>query len=80
MAAGRISGVVCDQPTAVTYALDKKEYSKKFKIVGKPFTTEAYGIVVKKGNKDLVALLNKGIASVQKKKIDVQIKKKWHLK
>ena len=80
MAAGRISGVVCDQPTAVTYALDKKEYSKKFKIVGKPFTTEAYGIVVKKGNKDLVALLNKGIASVQKKKIDAQIKKKWHLK
>lgn len=80
MAAGRISGVVCDQPTAVTYALDKKEYSKKFKIVGKPFTTEAYGIVVKKGNKDLVALLNKGIASVQKKKIDVQLRKKWHLK
>ncbi len=80
MAAGRISGVVCDQPTAVTYALDKKEYSKKFKIVGQPFTKEAYGIVVKKGNKDLVALLNKGIAGVQKKKIDQQLKKKWHLK
>ncbi|GAW66580.1 amino acid ABC transporter substrate-binding protein [Geoanaerobacter pelophilus] len=80
MAAGRISGVVCDQPTAVTYAFDKKEYSKKFKIVGQPFTKEAYGIVVKKGNKDLVALLNKGIAGVQKKKIDQQLKKKWHLK
>ena len=80
MAAGRISGVVCDQPTAVTYALDKKEYSNKFKIVGKPFTTEAYGIVVKKGNKELLNLLNKGIASVQKKKIDAQLKKNWHLK
>lgn len=80
MAAGRISGVVCDQPTAVTYALDKKEYSNKFKIVGQPFTKEAYGIVVKKGNKELVDQLNKGIAAVQKKKIDQQLKKKWHLK
>ncbi|HBA86475.1 MAG TPA: basic amino acid ABC transporter substrate-binding protein [Geobacter sp.] len=80
MAAGRIAGVVCDEPTAVTYALQKKEYSSKFKIVGKPFTKEAYGIVVKKGNKELVDLLNKGIAAVQKKKIDAQIKKKWQLK
>ncbi|GFO63559.1 basic amino acid ABC transporter substrate-binding protein [Geomonas paludis] len=80
MAAGRIAGVVCDEPTAITYALQKKEYSSKFKIVGKSFTKEAYGIVVKKGNKDLVAQLNKGIAAVQKKKIDVQLKKKWQLK
>ena len=80
MAAGRISGVVCDNPTAVTYALQKKEYSSKFKIVGKPFTREAYGIVVKKGNKELVAQLNKGIMAVQKKKIDLKLKKKWQLK
>lgn len=80
MAAGRIAGVVCDEPTAITYALQKKEYNTKFKIVGKPFTKEAYGIVVKKGNKQLVDQLNKGIASVQKKKIDVQLKKKWQLK
>jgi polar amino acid transport system substrate-binding protein len=80
MAAGRIAGVVCDEPTAITYALQKKEYNTKLKVVGKPFTTEAYGIVVKKGNKDLVALLNKGIAGVQKKKIDQQLKKKWQLK
>lgn len=80
MAAGRIAGVVCDEPTAITYALQKKEYSSKFKIVGKSFTKEAYGIVVKKGNKDLVAQLNKGIVAVQKKKIDTQLKKKWQLK
>ncbi len=79
MAAGRIAGVVCDNPTAVTYALQKKEYSSKFKIVGKPFTKEAYGIVVKKGNKALVADLNKGILAVQKKKIDLKLKKKWQL-
>jgi polar amino acid transport system substrate-binding protein len=77
MAAGRIVGVVCDEPTAIIYALQKKEYNTKFKIVGKPFTKEAYGIVVKKGNKDLVALINKGIDAVKKKKIDQQLKKKW---
>jgi len=77
MAAGRISGVVCDETTAIIYAMQKKEYSAKFKIVGKPFTKEAYGIVVKKGNKDLVALINKGITAAKKKKIDEQLKKKW---
>jgi polar amino acid transport system substrate-binding protein len=77
MAAGRIAGVVCDEPTAIIYALQKKEYNTKFKIVGKPFTKEAYGIVVKKGNKELVALINKGIVAVKKKKIDEQLKKKW---
>jgi len=77
MAAGRIAGVVCDEPTAIIYALQKAEYKAKFKIVGKPFTKEAYGIVVKKGNKELLALINKGITAVKKKKIDVGLRKKW---
>ncbi|HJV36883.1 basic amino acid ABC transporter substrate-binding protein [Geomonas sp.] len=77
MAAGRIQGVVCDEPTAIIYALQKQEYKAKFKIAGKPFTKEAYGICVKKGNKELVALLNKGITAVKAKKIDQQLKKKW---
>jgi len=77
MAAGRIGGVVCDEPTAIIYALQKDEYKDKFKIVGKAFTKEAYGIVVKKGNKELVDLINKGIKAVKAKKTDVAIKKKW---
>ena len=77
MAAGRISGVVCDEPVAAHFALQKKEYKEKFKIVGKPFTKEGYGIVVKKGNKELVALLNKGIKAVKAKKLDTKIHTKW---
>jgi len=77
MAAGRISGVVCDEPVAAHFALQKKEYKDKFKIVGKSFTKEAYGMVVKKGNKDLVALLNKGIKAVKAKKLDAKIHAKW---
>lgn len=77
MAAGRISGVVCDEPVAVQFALQKAEYKEKFKIVGSSFTTEAYGFVVKKGNAALVELLNKGIAAVKAKKLDEQLRAKW---
>lgn len=77
MAAGRITGVVCDEPVAAHFALQKQEYKEKFKIVGKPFTKEGYGIVVKKGNKELVDLLNKGIKAVKAKKLDTKIHTKW---
>ena len=77
MAAGRIDGVVCDTPIAANYALQKESYKGKFKIVGQPFTQENYGIVVKKGNTELVELLNKGIKAVQAKGIDKELEKKW---
>ncbi|MRR07960.1 MAG: transporter substrate-binding domain-containing protein, partial [Deltaproteobacteria bacterium] len=77
MAAGRIEGVVCDNPTAANFALQNKDYKAKFKIVGDPFTQENYGIVVKKGNKELVDLFNKGIKAVKAKGLDKQFEKKW---
>lgn len=77
MAAGRIAGVVCDEPTAAHYALQKTEYKNKFKIVGKSFTAESYGIVVKRGDKELLALINRGIKAVKAKKVDEQLRKKW---
>ena len=77
MVAGRIAGVVCDEPTAAHYALQRSEYKAKFKIVGAAFTQESYGFVVKKGNQELVDLLNKGIKAVKAKKIDEQLRKKW---
>ena len=77
MVAGRIAGVVCDEPTAAHYALQRSEYKAKFKIAGEPFTQESYGFVVKKGNQELVDLLNKGIKAVKAKRIDEQLRKKW---
>jgi len=77
MAAGRIHGVVCDTPVAADYALQRKEYKDKFKIVGEPFTDEYYGVVVKKGNTELLDLINKGIKAVQAKGIDKQIEAQW---
>lgn len=77
MAAGRLGGVVCDEPTAAHYALQRAEYKAKFKIVGDTFTQESYGFVVKKGNAQLAELLNKGIKAVKAKGIDEQLRKKW---
>lgn len=77
MAAGRIEGVVCDNPTAANFALQNKDYKAKFKIVGKPLTSENYGIVVKKGNKELVDLFNKGIKAVKAKGLDKKFEAKW---
>ena len=77
MAAGRISGVVCDTPVAADYALQRQEYKERFKIVGQPFTEEYYGIVVRKGNKKVLDMINKGIAAVKAKGTDKQIEEKW---
>jgi len=77
MAAGRVVGVVCDTPVAADYALQRDEYKDKFKIVGEPFTEEYYGIAVKKGDKELLDLINKGIKAVQDKGIDKKLEAKW---
>jgi len=77
MVAGRIDGVVCDTPVAANYALQRDEYKDKFVIVGEPFTEEYYGIVVQKGNKKYLDLINKGIKAVQEKELNKELEKKW---
>ena len=38
---------------------------------------EYYGIAVKKGNKEVLDLINKGIEAVQAKGIDKELRAKW---
>jgi polar amino acid transport system substrate-binding protein len=75
---GRIDGVVCDDPVAAQYALQKAEYAAKLKIAAVLDTgDEYYGVAVKKGNKEVLDLLNKGIKAVQEKGIDKELHAKW---
>ncbi len=75
---GRIDGVVCDDPVAALYALKKADYAAKLKIAAILETgDEFYCVAVKKGNQELLELLNKGIAAVQAKGIDKELRKKW---
>ncbi|HNT74860.1 MAG TPA: basic amino acid ABC transporter substrate-binding protein [Anaerolineae bacterium] len=77
LVAGRIDALVCDTPVAADYALQREEYKAKLKIVGDPFTDEQYGILVQKGNADLLALINKGLKAVQDKGVDKQLEDQW---
>jgi polar amino acid transport system substrate-binding protein len=74
---GRIQAVVCDTPVAAQYALQNDKYKASLKIVGKPFTDEYYGIVVKKGNKALLDLINAGLKKVKDSGKVAEIEKKW---
>ena len=74
---GRIAAVVCDDPVAANYALDKYKDKLKIAAILKTDKVENYGFAVKKGNKKVLDLLNKGIEAVKAKGIDQQLQKKW---
>ncbi len=74
---GRIAAVVCDDPVAANYALDKYKDNLKIGSIIETGAAENYGVAVKKGNADLLALVNKGIAAVKAKGMDQELKKKW---
>ncbi len=77
LAAGRIDGIVCDTPVAADYALQAADYKGKFKIVGKPFTEEVYGVAVKKGNTKVLDLINKGLQKVIDNGTEKTLEDKW---
>jgi polar amino acid transport system substrate-binding protein len=79
LAIGRINAVVMDSPTAASYVLQNDKYKAKLKIVGKPFTTEEYGIAVKKGNAQALDMINKGLDVVIKDGTIAKLSKKWGL-
>lgn len=83
LAEGKVDGVLCDTPVAINYSFLKDAYKGKFAIasektvLGKPSATEDYAIVVKKGNTEVLALLNKGIKAIDAKEISSRLKAKW---
>ncbi len=77
MKAGKVQGVVCDSPVAASYCLMKDEYKGKFVMTGEQFTREDYGIVVKKGNKELLDKINHGIADMKAKGVQQKLTAKW---
>ncbi|SDN27316.1 amino acid ABC transporter substrate-binding protein, PAAT family (TC 3.A.1.3.-) [Desulfonauticus submarinus] len=75
---GRLDGVICDDPVAANYALREKNFAKKLKIAAIiEAGDEYYGIAIRKGNKEVLDLINKGIKAVKEKGIEDQLKKKW---
>lgn len=77
LVAGRIDAVVVDTPVAANYALQREEYQERLKIVGEPFTDEYYGIVVQKGNDELLQMINDGLAAVQDEGLNEELATEW---
>jgi polar amino acid transport system substrate-binding protein len=77
LANGRIDGVVVDNPTAASYALQNDKYKGKLKTVGTPFTEEYYGVAVKKGNQKVLDLINAGLKKVFDSGANKAIEDKW---
>ncbi|ACV68633.1 basic amino acid ABC transporter substrate-binding protein [Desulfohalobium retbaense] len=76
---GRLAGVVCDDPVAANYAKQEEGFSDALKIAAilESDTEEYYGIALKKGNEDLLKLINKGIRAVKDKGLDAELRAKW---
>src|SRR5271157_1211609 len=77
LANGRIDGVVVDNPTAASYALQNDKYKGKLKLVGTPFTEEYYGVAVKKGNTKVLDMINAGLKKVLDSGANKAIEDKW---
>lgn len=71
---GDVDAVIIDKPVGEAY-LSKKP--GKTKIVGKTMNAEAYALAVKKGNKELLEKLNKGLEAIKKSGEFDKLKKKW---
>jgi polar amino acid transport system substrate-binding protein len=77
LANGRIDSVVADTPVAADFALMNPNYKGKFKIVGEPFTEEFYGVAIKKGNKEILDTINRGLNEVLNTRTYEKIEDKW---
>ena len=77
LANGRIAGVVADAPIAADFVLQNDEYKSKLKIVGVPFTDEYYGVAVKKGNQEILDLINAGLKKVIDSGKAKELEDKW---
>jgi len=63
--AGGVDAVVADNGVVIHYVANNT--GAKFKTVAdtKSFAPEQYGIAVKKGNAELLAMVNKGVAAIK---------------
>lgn len=74
---GKVAAVVTTTPIAAQYALQNTKYKGVMKILGQSLTDEYYGIAVKKGNKDLLDKINKGVAVVKANGRMNELMAKW---
>lgn len=77
---GTIDALLCDSPVAIGCTAGSTSSSlciASLDILDAKECVEEYGIVCRKGNRELVELINKGLASVKAKKLDNEFALRW---
>mgnify|MGYP006294561971 CR=1 FL=1 len=69
----RLDAVVNDYPVTARYVQQNPEV----KIVGEPFTSEKYGIAVRKGDDKLLTKVNEALKKIKENGTYEEIKNKW---
>lgn len=72
----KVDAVVGDEPV-INYFIEKLDMKDDFKILDKPIIEEEAVLAVKKGEKELLSILNKGIYQLKKKKVTEKVQEKW---
>jgi polar amino acid transport system substrate-binding protein len=73
LTAGDIDAIILDFPPAA----DAAKKHQEVKIVGDPFTSEFYGVMVKKGNSGLVSAINNTLSKIRKDNTLLELQNKW---
>lgn len=76
---GNLDACVCDSLIASDFVLANENYKNRLRVAGKPFTEEDIAIAVKKGNKELLDLVNKGLEMMKADGSYDKLKAKWNL-
>ncbi len=76
---GNLDACVCDSLIASDFVLANENYKNRLKVAGAPFTEEDIAIAVKKGNRELLDLVNKGLEMLKADGSYDRLKAKWNL-
>ena len=80
LSVGRLDAVVCDDAVAANFIMENERYKEKLKIgavLSNPEDEEYYGVAVRKGDTELLEMINKGIRGVKDSGKEQELIKKW---
>ncbi|MDY4889402.1 MAG: basic amino acid ABC transporter substrate-binding protein [Sphaerochaetaceae bacterium] len=76
---GNVDAVVCDSVVAADFVLTNENFKSILTTAGEPFTTEDIAICVKKGNSELLKLINDAQAKMVESGEMAELKAKWNI-
>ena len=79
MVNGNIDACVCDSIIASDFVLANENYKGMLRTAGEPFTSEEIAIAIKKGNTELLNLINEGLEAMKADGSYDELKAKWNL-